>query len=123
MASGSDNTRPARGGSTKPLLSSCFPLGTALLFLGGVATEAATFNIADGNLAALSIAIQQANTNGEDDTINLAPEGLYIASGAFSGDDALPALGPDDTHALIDQRQRRHAAPQHRRREPPISGS
>jgi hypothetical protein len=40
--------------------------------------SAATFNIADGDVAALKAAIASANANGQDDTIDLAPNGLMI---------------------------------------------
>jgi hypothetical protein len=42
------------------------------------AGHAATFNIADGDVAGLIAAIQTANANGQANTINLAPNGSYI---------------------------------------------
>jgi hypothetical protein len=39
---------------------------------------AATFNIANGNVAGLITALTIANGNDEDDTINLAAHGSYI---------------------------------------------
>ena len=76
-------------------------LGCAYGLVALHALPAATFNIADGDLGALSIAIQQANINNADDIINLAAGGLYTAVGPFSGTDALPALGSDNNHSLI----------------------
>ena len=43
-----------------------------LLVLASAAAEAATFNIADGDVAGLKSAITTANSNNEDDTIDLA---------------------------------------------------
>lgn len=88
------------GGFTNRLLSFRFPLGTALLFLSGVCLQAATFNIANGDLSGLGIAIQLANNNGTDDTINLATNGLYTSSGAFATETALPAIESDTNHTL-----------------------
>lgn len=39
--------------------------------------QAATFNIPDGDVAGLIVAINTANANGEADTINLASGGTY----------------------------------------------
>ena len=43
-----------------------------------VAGQAATFNIADGDVAGLIAAIQTANANGETNILNLAPNGHYV---------------------------------------------
>ena len=43
------------------------------------AGQGATFNIGNGDVAGLIAAIQTANTNGEVNVINLAPNGLYVA--------------------------------------------
>lgn len=58
----------------------------------------ATFNIANGDVFTLQNAITTANSNGQDDTINLAAGGTYIISSIYtpSGgrpDDGLPAIG------------------------------
>jgi hypothetical protein len=62
--------------SSKPA-STASRLGLAFLLLLA-ACQAATFNIADGDVAGLIAAIQAANTNGQANTINLAPTGTYI---------------------------------------------
>ncbi len=49
-----------------------------LIMLALDAGQAATFQIADGDVAGLIAAIQTANTNGEANTINLAPNGTYV---------------------------------------------
>lgn len=63
---------------------------TAVLVISEVSAEAATFNVADGDVAGLIAAINTANTNGQDDTINLAADGIYTltaphANGEGSG--------------------------------------
>lgn len=61
----------------KPL----FPILFSAVFLAlayGHRSHAATFNIANGNVSALITAINTANTNNQDDTINLASNGSYV---------------------------------------------
>jgi hypothetical protein len=58
---------------TKPV----FAPVALLVGLLPVSGEAATFNIANGDVAGLIAAIQTANTNGEENVINLAPKGTY----------------------------------------------
>ena len=53
---------------------------------------AATFNIADGDVAALKAAIATANTNNQTNTINLATNGSYILNGADDGINGLPVI-------------------------------
>lgn len=78
---------------------------TALLFLQVFLfksfTSAATFNIANGDVAALINAINASNANNEDDIINLANNGLYVFSnsagiadddGTSKGAIGLPAI-------------------------------
>jgi hypothetical protein len=58
----------------------------------------ATFNIADGDVAGLVAAIAAANTNGEPDTITLAPAGTYTfttRADDAAGGTALPVIGLD----------------------------
>src|SRR5205823_4742504 len=56
-------------------------------------TEAATFNIADGDVAGLKSAINTANANGQADTINLAAGGTYILTTADNNSiNALPII-------------------------------
>src|SRR6516162_2670352 len=59
---------------TKPV----FAPVALLVGLLPVSGEAATFNIGNGDVAGLIAAIQTANTNGEVNVINLAPNGLYV---------------------------------------------
>jgi hypothetical protein len=64
----------------------CFPLAPAPVWKLGLASllivaagQAATFNIANGDVAGLIAAIQTANTNGgSSNVINLAPKGTYV---------------------------------------------
>ena len=60
--------------------------------------SAATFTIADGDVAALKAAIATANSNGEDDTIELAANGSYsltAVDNTFNGDNGLPQIDSD----------------------------
>jgi hypothetical protein len=73
-------------------------LATTLLLpiltaLSPLASHAAVFNIADGDVAGLIAAIQTANTNGDaSNVINLAPNGMYLltAVAETSGDYGTP---------------------------------
>lgn len=63
----------------------------------GVAS-AATFNIPNGDVAALKNAINLANSNGQADIINLASNGTYTLTAAdntFSGVNGLPVINDD----------------------------
>lgn len=53
----------------------------------------AVFNIADGDITALNTAIATANSNNEDDVINLAPNGTYTLTTAASVDGAAGDTG------------------------------
>src|ERR1700758_2979166 len=60
--------------------------------------SAATFNIADGDVAGLKAAMNTSNTNQEDDTINLANGGTYILTtidNSTYGPTGLPVLVND----------------------------
>jgi predicted outer membrane repeat protein len=79
----------------------------AALVLCGFAykTNGATFNIANGDIAALKSAINSANVNGENDTIILAGNGTYSLISAESvtedeGADGLPIIGSDNNHTV-----------------------
>src|SRR5439155_22480754 len=62
-----------------------------------------TFIIANGDVAALVAAVNTCNTNGQDDTINLAAGGTYAFSAmadATDGGNALPLILGDGGHAF-----------------------
>lgn len=64
---------------------------------------AATFNIADGDVAALRNAITTCNSNSQNDTINLAANGNYVFTDAYPGSlntSALPDIGYDGNHSV-----------------------
>src|SRR5438045_3054904 len=76
-------------------------LAGTLLICGGRQSLAATFNIPDGDVAGLIAAINTANTNNQDDTINLAA-GTYTltavdTSPGSDGLSGLPVVGRDGT--------------------------
>ncbi len=58
-------------------------------------TSGAVFNIADGDVAGLIAAMDAANQNRADDTINLAPGGTYVLSTSIDGANGLPPIGYD----------------------------
>jgi predicted outer membrane repeat protein len=60
----------------------------------------ATFNIANGDVAGLKSAITAANSNGADDTIELAASGNYTLTARDSFLNGLPQLGSDGGHKL-----------------------
>src|SRR5437016_690758 len=65
--------------------------------------SAATFTIADGDVAALKMAIATANSNNADDTINLAANGHYMLTAAdntTNGANGLPVITSDSGHKL-----------------------
>ena len=65
--------------------------------------SAATFNVADGDVDALKIAIASANANGQNDTIDLAPDGTYLlasVNNSTNGPNGLPVIGGDSGHKL-----------------------
>ncbi len=76
-----------------------FVIGTALL-LSVYPTDAAVFNVANGDILGLKDAINTANTNGEDDTIQLAANGTYTLTASDNGVNGLPQLGADGGHKL-----------------------
>jgi hypothetical protein len=53
---------------------------------------AAIFTIADGDVAGLIAAMNTANANGEDDTINLAPGSTYSVMAVDNGQNGLPLV-------------------------------
>ncbi|HEU0209647.1 MAG TPA: hypothetical protein VFQ78_11800, partial [Candidatus Udaeobacter sp.] len=75
-----------------------------LTLLGLSASPAATFDIADGDVTALVNAITTSNTNGQNDTINLADGGTYIltsVNNSADGPNGLPIIQTDGGHTLV----------------------
>ncbi len=72
-------------------------IGTALLFFCD-STRAVT--IANGDVAGLKSAITSSNTNGQDDTIELAANGTYTLTVRDNALNGLPAVAPDGGHKL-----------------------
>ena len=74
----------------------------AFVFFAAVLTACgATFNVADGDVAALKNAILAANINNQDDTINLASGGQYLLTAVDNGaEDALPIIADDNGNVL-----------------------
>src|SRR5439155_11775330 len=58
------------------------------------------FNIANGDVAGLISAINTANSNNQDDTINLASNGDYVLTAPDNGSNGLPVIGIDNAHNL-----------------------
>src|SRR5947209_5526324 len=85
--------------SARRLLLSAM-LTAALTFLATARARAATFNISDGNVAALISAIKTANNNRQNDTIELAANGTYQLTVSYNGRDGLPVIGPDGGKTL-----------------------
>ncbi len=66
----------------------------AIVFFGVVSSgSAATFDIADGDVAGLIDAIDQCNHNSQDNTINLASNSAYVLTVATESDLAVGASG------------------------------
>ena len=74
--------------------SAVIALRLTFCLLGAISAKAATFNIADGDVAGLITAMQTANTNGDSSNlINLAPGGTYVLTAvADSSPDANSSL-------------------------------
>jgi CSLREA domain-containing protein len=71
--------------------------------LTAAAAEAATFDVPAGNITALKSALAGANSNGEDDVINLAPGSTYTLSAvdnSSNGATGLPRLMADGGRTL-----------------------
>jgi hypothetical protein len=60
--------------------------------LVAISAKAATFNIADGDVAGLIAAIQTANASGGSNIINLATHGTYVLAAPFTPQ--VDGLGP-----------------------------
>ncbi len=77
-----------------------------IAFSCGVFTEStrsATFTVSDGDVDGLKNAIITANSNGEDDIIQLAENGSYVLTAidnSQNGQNGLPVIGPDGGRSL-----------------------
>src|ERR1043166_8607989 len=75
-----------------------------LLGAAGVSVQrvyGANFNIANGDVAGLIAAINAANSNNADDTINLAAGGTYtllVVDNSTNGENALPPIVSHNAH-------------------------
>lgn len=76
----------------------------AAAILGWVClADGATFNVSNGDVAGLVNAITTANTNGQDDTINLAANGTYTltaVNNTQTGANGLPIVRTDAGHTI-----------------------
>lgn len=72
----------------------------ALLCSGRQVADAAVFPVPNGDLTALKNAIKAANTNGEDDTIELATNGYYSLTIVDNGENGLPPILSDNNSKL-----------------------
>ncbi len=78
-------------------------VGAALLACGSVSAQINIVNIANGDVAGLKAAITAANSNGENDIINLANNGTYTLTtvdNVTTGSTGLPVIGPDGAHSV-----------------------
>lgn len=81
----------------------CSLFGFALVFLSAPFAHTAVFVIPDGDVTALRNAISASNTNGEDDTIELATNGTYVITSPnyyYDGFTALPGITADNGRNL-----------------------
>jgi len=77
-------------------------IGSALLFLC-CSSRATIYNVLDGDVTGpngLKASITSSNTNGQDDTIELATNGTYVLTTRDNGLNGLPAIAPDGGHKL-----------------------
>jgi CSLREA domain-containing protein len=80
-----------------------FPLSIAALALFALSANhasAAVFNIASGDITAFKNAIIAANTNGQNDVINLAAGGTYTLTTVDNGANGVPVIRTDGGHAV-----------------------
>lgn len=83
--------------------AACIAALTGVLCLGVPGARAGTFNIADGDVAALVSALEITNTNAQHDTINLAVNGTYTlttVNNTFDGSNGLPRVVNDAGNSL-----------------------
>ena len=78
--------------------------GVIALMFGSISLQAATFTVADGDTAAIVAAINESNTNGQNDTINLAANSSYVVTtvnnSSALGANGLPIIKGDNGHSL-----------------------
>ena len=82
----------------KPPMYVSLLIGTALLFFFGQLARAAVFVVSDGDVSGLKNAINIANVNGQDDTIELGSDGTYTLTtvdNSLFGGNGLPVIGAD----------------------------
>jgi hypothetical protein len=77
----------------------CSLIGSALLGLC-CSTRATIYPVNDLDVAGLKNAITASNTNGQDDTIELATNGTYVLTATDNALNGLPAIAPDGGHKL-----------------------
>jgi len=82
-------TKSTKTGSVLTFLSAMLLL---LLALRPGGAQAATTSVADGDVAGLITAINNANTNSGPDTINLAAGGTYTLTVADNSNNGLPVV-------------------------------
>lgn len=79
----------------------CSIAGAVWVVLGLPSGSAAVFQIADGDVPGFKSAINLANLNGQDDTIELAANGNYVLSLPDNNDNGLPIIGADGGRTLL----------------------
>ena len=77
-----------------------FACSLALFALGFHESKAASFNVANGDVAALKAAITTANSNGQVNTINLASGGTYTLTTVDANNTGLPRINSASGHLL-----------------------
>src|SRR6185503_10950002 len=64
----------------------------SIFFLAPSATQAATYNVANGDVAGLIAAINSANSSAAPNVINLANGGTYTLTTVDNGSNGLPVI-------------------------------
>lgn len=77
-----------------------FGLVIGMVLLLTQISNAAVINVGNGDIIGLKNAINTANANGEDDTIQLAANGIYTLTVTDNGVNGLPQIGADGGHKL-----------------------
>lgn len=76
-------------------------VGTLFFFVSICLVDGAVFSVADGDAVGLKNAINAANSNGEDDTIELAANGNYVLDTIDNDVNGLPVIAADGGRKLI----------------------